>query len=478
MKTLSFEILSSLLFRRDSKSDRKEAKRLQISPIDLVVCNFYPFEQAMSSLSNSEEELVEKIDIGGPTMVRAAAKNYRGVCVLTDPDQYPAFLADYEKNKALSAWAYEMDLALKAYQTMAHYDSIIATRLGHEFHSPLPMLPALMKGPHELRYGENPQQKAWFFSDPFHSRFSSADPEEWSLGGKPLSYNNLLDADTAWRVVRDIANLTTHNKSSSNKKNAVAIVKHTTPCGQARASTALTALKLAWAGDPISAFWGHRRLFWPRGRKLCRWLAQKFIEVVVAPSYTPEAQTIFKAKKNLRLIQWPLLDFSDSGPGPLQVRSMRGGWLLQTEDGHLQAPESLQSVSRHPFPEDKRDLAYFGLIAAKHLKSNAIALVAEATETEEGDFFLIGAGTGQPNRLAALTQALEKAQKNQYETWKEAILASDAFFPFPDSIEQAAQRGIRLIVQPGGSLKDSQIIAACDAHGIAMAMTGTRHFRH
>jgi phosphoribosylaminoimidazolecarboxamide formyltransferase / IMP cyclohydrolase len=459
MKTLSFQISSALLFRRDDAGDIKQAEALKIAPIDLVICNLYPFA-AVARKSRDWAEIVENIDIGGPTMIRAAAKNYADVGVVTDPQQYGMVIRDLnETGGSLRADTRRL-LALDAFRHTAAYDSLIAARMEQEWKEEQRTIIIPARGGKELRYGENPHQKSWVHADAFLPGLAGAVP----LQGKELSYNNLLDADAAWRSCGDVAALGVTEFPAS-----VSIIKHLSPCGLAVAKTPLEALELAWAGDPVSSFGGILCFNREIGEDVAKWLANRFVEVIVAPAFTAEAKQVFAAKPNLRLLELPVYNGMEKS---LMVRSISGGWVVQQEDEGIDA--DFRPMTGRPFPMEKADLARFGVMACKHLKSNAIGIFMA---TEKG-FSMIGAGMGNPNRLVSMKQAVEKAHENGHKDLSEAVLVSDAFFPFPDNIGIAAQAGIRCIVQPGGSVKDKEVIAACNDSDIAMTFTGRRHFRH
>jgi phosphoribosylaminoimidazolecarboxamide formyltransferase/IMP cyclohydrolase len=450
MKTLSFQVSSAILFRRDNADDVKQAAELKIAPIDLVVCNLYPFEETAKK-SDDWAEIVENIDIGGPTLIRAAAKNHKHVAVVTDPAQYDLILSGKTDTATCER------LALAAFQHTARYDGMIAAKFEEKFAVEPRTLVVAPAGAVTLRYGENPHQKAWVYKDPFNPGIASAEP----LQGKELSYNNLLDADAAWRSCGDIV--------SPSFPFAVSIIKHLSPCGLALAKTQVEALEQAWAGDPVSSFGGIVAFNTEVEEATAKWLSDKFVEVIVAPAYAKPALAVFAAKKNLRLLAVP--NYTGTYKPPM-LRSISGGWVVQQED--TGADTEFKTATKAPFPADKMPLAQFGIMAGKHLKSNAISIVAE---TPKG-FCMIGAGMGNPNRVVSMHQAVEKARENGHTDLSSAVLVSDAFFPFPDNIDIAQAAGIRNIVQPGGSIKDKDVIAACDAAGIAMVMTGRRHFRH
>jgi phosphoribosylaminoimidazolecarboxamide formyltransferase/IMP cyclohydrolase len=307
----------------------------------------------------------------------------------------------------------------------------------------------------ELRYGENPHQPAWLLSHPLEEGLAHAKP----LQGKALSYNNMLDADAAYRSCFDISTV-------AGAKNAVTIIKHLNPCGAAVAKNQKEALALAWAGDPVSAFGSIICFNQTVGVEAATFLRKRFIEVVIAPDFTEEAREIFAKKKNLRLIKLEI-----KKPSQLMLRAIDGGYLVQKEDDGID--ENLETVTEKGL-QVSEDLLHFGVMVNKNLKSNAIALVGE----NDGALSLWGAGMGNPNRLISTQQAVEKALENGHKSLQTALLVSDAFFPFRDNIDAAHSAGVTQIIQPGGSIRDGEVIAACNEFGIAMAVTGRRHFRH
>ena len=459
MKTLSFQVSSALLFRRDNAGDMQEAAKLGITPIDLVVCNLYPFEE-VAKRPHGWDELVENIDIGGPTMIRAAAKNYKSVGVVTDPAQYGMVIRDLNETGGTLRAETLQKLALESFRHTARYDALVAEKMEEHWGEELKTIALSPKGATALRYGENPHQKSWVYLDPFHPGLAGAVP----LQGKELSYNNLLDADAAWRCCGDVGTL-----NAGDFPAAVSIIKHLSPCGVALAKTPLEALELAWAGDPVSSFGGILCFNQEVGADVASWLDKRFVEVIIAPAFSKDALGIFAAKKSLRLIAMAPYDGVCKTP---VVRSISGGWLVQQEDTGVDA--EFRPVTGVAFPARKNDLARFGVMACKYLKSNAIGIFHEQKE----GFSMIGAGMGNPNRLISMQQALNKARENGHPDLSEAVLVSDAFFPFPDNIGIAAKGSIRYIIQPGGSVKDKDVINACEEADISMAFTGRRHFRH
>ena len=460
MKTLSFQVASGLLFKRDSLDDLRQAEELGIVPIDLVVCNLYPFE-VVAKRGGTLEELVENIDIGGPTMVRAAAKNFTHVTVSTDPREYRELIDALVEFDGATDLALRKKLSLKAFRHTGLYDSLIASELERENNDDGKTFCLSPERASELRYGENPHQKGYVYQWPLGKGLAQAK----SIQGKALSYNNLLDADAALRSALDLHLLAKNGPF----KSVVTIIKHSNPCGAAMSKTPLDALEMAWAGDPVSSFGSIICFNDEVDREIADWLSNKFVEVVCAPSFSEEAQSIFAKKKNLRLIPLDLDELDVSG---YMVRSITGGWVVQEEDQGLD--EDYKVVTEIPFDDSKVELAKFGSVVCKHLKSNAIGLF---TKTENG-FSLVGAGMGNPNRLISVAQAIDKARENGAQDLSDTLLVSDAFFPFADNIEATSKAGIKFIVQPGGSIKDQQLIDACNNTGTAMVFTGRRHFRH
>ncbi len=460
MKTISFPFASALLFRRDNADDVATAKKMGVEPVDLVVCNLYPFQEARKR-NAPDPELVEEIDVGGPTMIRAAAKNHAHVAVATNPKQYAKLMEEIGASEGGLSLTTRKKLAVHAFQLLSSYDSAIASELAQRYLGEENTYISLDHGK-KLRYGENPHQNAVFYRDPAFSGEASIAGAD-ILQGKALSYNNILDADAALRSASDAW------IAAGASRPAVAIVKHLNPCGLATGKTALEALELAWAGDPVSAFGGILCFTTPVTKECAEWLGDKFVELVVAPSVDADALAVFNKKKNLRVLLCPP---RKPELKERMIRSVLGGVLVQDEDEGLDA--ELRSVTKIPFPKEKNALASFGIMAAKHLRSNAIALVREH---KNGNLQLVGAGMGQPNRLDSM-RALAGPRAREKGAMDDLLLISDAFFPFADGIEAAGEVGIKFVVQPGGSIRDDEVIAAADKLGMAMAFTGRRHFRH
>jgi len=447
VKTLHPRIHGGILQRRDNPADQETCRQLDLPPIDLVCVNLYPFE------SNPG---IETMDIGGPAMIRSAAKNHADVIILTDPTDYPHVLADLQAKGDLPHAARQA-LAQKAFARTAAYDTAIAAWLAGQ---PAPEVP--------LRYGENPHQTASF-------RPAAPPPAEANLAtarilhGKEMSYNNYVDADAALEAAREL-----------HAAPAAVIIKHTNPCGAATGTTLAAALAAAWEGDAVSSFGSVIAVTRPVDLATAQVLKGRFVEALIAPDFAPDALAFLQAKsKDIRLIS---LGQPLAAPLPRQlVRHINGGTLTQSAD--LGATEQWNNVTKALFPDRLRALAQFGITVCKHIKSNAILL---AWEYAPGQAAILGMGAGQPNRVDALRKlAVEKARENialrgldAAAVLADTVLVSDAFFPFPDNIEAAAAAGVRHIVAPGGSKRDADCIAACDQHGIAMIFTGCRHFRH
>lgn len=463
MKTLTFGICSGILFRRGDADDERDVKKLGILPIDCVVVNFYPFEKTAAQPGISREALIEQIDIGGPTLVRAAAKNAAFVTVLTDPAQYGAVIQELGEQGGFSQPTRER-LAAECWDRVHAYDLAVAEKLG--------------AGGFALRYGENPHQSGRLEVEghpPILWPVKDAD----RLTAQELSYNNILDVSAAYAIASDLLRL-------GGKGSGAVIVKHNNPCGVAWVPRELgtadggqkLALLKAWEGDPVSAFGGVVVLTEPLELETAQWLAERFVELVAAPELGgAPLRALLEKRKNLKALR---IDRFGEEPTQSLVRVPGGRLYQQTDVGGLEL-ETLNSVTKKAFPAEKTELARFGIAVTRALKSNAIALVRELPEVA-GAYQLVGAGQGQPNRVDALKGlALPRAQAVLAQVGGrigDTLLVSDAFFPFRDSVDAAYAGGVRWIVQPGGSRKDDESVAACDEHGVAMAFTGRRHFKH
>jgi phosphoribosylaminoimidazolecarboxamide formyltransferase/IMP cyclohydrolase len=466
VKTLHPAVFAGLLARRDKPEHLDTLKAQGLAEIDLVVCNLYPFEATIAKPGVTEAQAIETIDIGGPCMVRAAAKNYQAVSVLVDPSLYDEFLLELKNNDGQTTLEFRRELATAAFQRIADYDAEIAeyfvnhlpdtdddernAEIGwvEEFDPPFNLR-------QPLRYGENPHQEAAFYVEPDVERACVATAEQ--LHGKELSYNNILDLDAALGLAREFA------------EPAAVVVKHNNPCGAATAATLLDAFHAAWDGDPLSAFGGilafNRSVDALTAKAMAE--GERFLECVIAPEFDDEAlATLTNWKKNVRLLRTGELTARSPDEAALDYRRVDGGLLVQTRDEGHDDPATWKVVTERQPTDAERAALWFAWLACKHVKSNAITLAHGTT--------LVGVGAGQMSRVMSVEIAIRKAGAKA----KGSVLASDAFFPFPDNVELAAAAGVTAIVQPGGSVKDAASIAACNQHGIAMLFTGVRHFRH
>ncbi len=470
MKTISFQIESALLF--DREKDAAEAQALGIEPIDMVVCNLYPFERVKNQ-GVDFDTLIENIDIGGPTMVRAAAKNFKYVAVVTDPQDYPDLVQELKVNDGALSYETRFRLMRKAFNLTADYDAMIATTMD-ETAGELSVRLAFHQAK-ILRYGENSHQQAFFLRQ---RRVADSLHDLQFLHGKELSYNNIVDLYSALDAVRDFSNT------------ACAIIKHNNPCGLCEGDDQRKVFELAWAGDPVSAFGSviafNRKVELETARFLQldaeNKMERKFVEVIAAPDFAPEAIEYLKQHKNLRLVRFEPKRVAQEQ----EFKILAGSLLLQTSDKKLLEKKEIVTQQKATVDDD---LLTFGLLAVRQLKSNAIAVVRK----KDGYLQLLGMGCGQPNRVNSTRLALERSRenlKNEFngkaealetyikEQMAQAVLVSDAFFPFPDNVEIAASYGIKTIVQPGGSIRDKSVIQKCDELGLAMIFTGIRHFKH
>jgi phosphoribosylaminoimidazolecarboxamide formyltransferase / IMP cyclohydrolase len=454
VKTLHPAIYGGLLARREHAEDLAQLDAHGLSPIDLVVVNLYPFRETVARPGVTMPDALEQIDIGGPSLLRAAAKNFPAVLALCDPADYAPVVAEWREG-AVSATT-RRRLAARAFQHVAAYDTAIAAFLRGPGDLFPPTATLALSKVQDLRYGENPHQSAALYRID-GQRTATLAGSARQLQGKDLSYNNLLDADGALALVREFPTPT------------VVIVKHSNPCGVASRDDLHEAFDLALAGDPVSAFGGIVGVNRPITGEIAAVLTSIFLEVIVAPEFSPEALDILGGKKNLRLIAVPMIEPErpDTFGGRLTFRTIDGGLLVQTPDlmAHDERPPLQPQTSRHPTLHELSDLL-FAWRVARHVKSNAIVLAKDRA--------VVGIGGGQPSRVDSVKIAVQKAG------WRAegSVLASDAFFPFPDGVEEAARAGVAAVIQPGGSLNDAKVIAAAEAAGMAMVFTGQRHFRH
>lgn len=454
VKTLHPKVHGGLLARRDLPSHMAELAENKIAPIDLVAVNLYPFVQTVAKEGVTLEEALENIDIGGPTMIRAAAKNFPSVIVVVDPADYQLVVEKLRQGEL--ALEERQRLAQKAFQHVAVYDTAISQYLRRDTEDFPEEMTIALKKRYGLRYGENPHQRAAFYAEQVAGgRGDTGITWAKQLWGKELSFNNILDADAAWGVVTDFAAPT------------VAIIKHTNPCGLASHDDITEAYRRALSGDPVAAFGGIVAINRTVDPATAEELRKTFYEIIIAPGYEAEALEILKQKKDLRLLEAELPPAYGAAPeGYLDFRRVKGGFLVQSSDSLAEDSLSLKTVTkRAPTEAEIRDLR-FAWRAVKHVKSNAIVLAKDQT--------LVGMGAGQPSRIVSAQIAKEKAG----EKTKGSVLASDAMFPFPDVVELAGASGVTAIIQPGGSIRDEDSIQAADKYNIAMVFTGIRHFRH
>ncbi|OTP27066.1 bifunctional phosphoribosylaminoimidazolecarboxamide formyltransferase/IMP cyclohydrolase [Enterococcus mundtii] len=449
VKTLHPKIHGGLLGRRDSESHMAAMEKEAIQPIDIVCVNLYPFKETILKPETTEADAIENIDIGGPSMLRSAAKNHAFVTAIVDPLDYAIVLAEIQQ-EGYTTLATRRKLAAKVFRHTAAYDALIGQYLTEAVGEKEPEnLTLTYTRKQDLRYGENSHQEAAFYQAALPMSYSIASAVQ--LHGKELSFNNIRDADAALRIMREFTEPT------------VVALKHMNPCGIGSGETIFSAWEAAYAADPVSIFGGIIVLNREVDLVSAQAMTQLFLEIIIAPSYSEEALAVLKTKKNLRLLQ---VDFSNVEGNANEMVSVLGGLLIQQDDRAMEEPESWTVVTdRQPTKEEQAAMA-FAWKAVKHVKSNAI-VVANQQQT-------LGIGAGQMNRVGSVKLAIEQAGAKA-ET---AALASDAYFPMDDSVEYAAKHGIKAIIQPGGSIKDQASIDMANKYDIAMVFTGVRHFRH
>ena len=460
VKTLHPKVHGGILFQRGKAEDRKQVAEHGIGPIDLVVVNLYPFSATAAKAGVSAEELIENIDIGGPAMARSAAKNFQSVGVVTDAADYPAIARELCEKRELSLVT-RLALARKAYARTARYDGEIATELerlsanGHVSIGALEKLPErihiALERRQAMRYGENPHQAAALYVPAGRPAAGLAGAKQ--LQGKELSYNNLVDLDAAAALVSEF------------HRPAVAIIKHNNPCGAAEQESLREAYLKAYACDPVSAYGGVLAFNRVIDGATAEEVAKVFVECIVAPGYVPAALEKFASKKNLRLLEMP------GGPGAkeLAFKPIAGGMLVQEADRHELTDADLKVATERAPSDAERRAMFFGWKVAKHVKSNAIVFAREGQT--------VGVGAGQMSRVDSVKIAVIKAATAGLSL-AGSVVASDAFFPFPDGVEEAGRAGATAVIQPGGSVHDQEVIAAVNKLGMAMVFTGVRHFRH
>jgi phosphoribosylaminoimidazolecarboxamide formyltransferase/IMP cyclohydrolase len=449
VKTIHPRIAGGILAVRSNPEHMRALEEHDIPPIQMVVVNLYEFEKYATKPGVTREELIENIDIGGPTMIRAAAKNFQDVVVVVSPDQYELVTSELQNSGKVSSatcWSF----AQEAFAHTAAYDAAVSSRLAQidsEGKTSVDALPAVLSisatRTSSLRYGENPHQQAALYS--FH-RGGIAGAKQ--LHGKELSYNNLVDLDAAWQLIQEFSTP------------AAAIIKHTNPSGCAEQPQLVEAYRKALEADPISAFGGVIAFNREVDKETAQEVVRLFVEAIAAPSFSPDALAILTAKKNLRLVEVP------PGEGELVVKSISGGLLAQTADIAPLASAAISVKTSRPPTADELEALLFGWKVCKHVKSNAIVY------SRAGQ--IVSVGAGQMSRVDSVKVGAMKAVLPLAGT----VLASDAFFPFPDGIEEAAKHGITAVIQPGGSVRDDEVIAAANKLNLAMVFTGIRHFRH
>jgi len=458
VKTLNPMIHGGILARKDIPGHLEQLREHGISPFDLVVVNLYPFRQTIEKPDSSLDEALEMIDIGGPAMVRAAAKNFSSVAVVVNPERYGTVLDEITGEVGIS-FATRLALAREAFNHTCLYDSDVAaylSTLDEEGGRATDVLPdtLLLTGTkiQDLRYGENPHQRAAFYA-----ARGSSEPLITSarqLWGKELSYNNILDADATLQLILEF------------DQSACVIIKHTNPCGAALADSPAQAYRKALQTDPLSAFGGIVAFNRDVDKEAAGEISKVFTEVVIAPSYSGEALQVLKEKKNLRILEMPELTDLHPDPAIPFVRSAGGGYLAQDRDLFTLDEDALKVVSKRDPADSEMAALRFAWVLAKHVKSNAIVYAREGQ--------LVAVGAGQMSRVDSARFGAMKANL----PIEGAVLASDAFFPFRDGIDTASDAGVTAIIQPGGSVRDEEVIAAADEHGLAMVFTGIRHFKH
>ncbi|MBI5701883.1 bifunctional phosphoribosylaminoimidazolecarboxamide formyltransferase/IMP cyclohydrolase [Candidatus Saganbacteria bacterium] len=453
VKTLHPLVHGGILANRSIPEHLADMKKYGIRPIDVVACNLYPFEATIAKPKSTLSDAIENIDIGGPSMVRAAAKNFKDVAVVVDPKDYPHILKELKANEGKTTLGTRQNLALKAFNHTRLYDIAICKYLGEKFVGGEEFQESFvinLEKMQDLRYGENPHQKAAFYKEP-SGNFKGAIVNAKQLHGKELSFNNIVDLDSAWTLVNYFADC------------AVAIIKHNNPCGVAKGKTAAEAYKKAYECDTVSAFGSIIACNREVDMAFVNALGTLFAEAIIAPSFDSDALEKLREKKNLRIMECPLMG---ARYGALDYKRVTGGVLIQDMDlAQLGINEIKTATKKEPTIGQMEDL-FFAWGVAKHVKSNTIVFVKDGAT--------VGIGAGQMSRIDATEIAHKKANGRD----KGAVMASDAFFPFKDNVDLAAKIGITAIIQPGGSMRDQESIDAANENGIAMVFTGRRHFRH
>lgn len=452
VKTLHPRIHAGILARHSDPQHQQTLSEQGIPPIGLVVVNLYPFQQTVAREEVTLDQAIEQIDIGGPSMVRAAAKNFEHVAVVVDPADYPTVVAEIKASGTTSR-ELRFDLARKAFAHTAAYDSGISAWLEGRFGEPLPSTIHLsLRQEAVLRYGENPHQQAALY------RQQGLAPEGIVAAvqrhGKQLSFNNYLDLDAAWNLVKEF------------ETTACAIIKHTNPCGAALGASVREAYERALECDPVSAFGSIIACNREVDGEAAEEMGKLFVEAVVAPAYHPDALEILGRKKNIRIMEVPAPAATPNPYRNFDFKRIEGGLLVQDRDRRMLGADELKIVTRRPPAADELEELRFAWVVCKHVKSNAIVYTRERRT--------LGIGAGQMSRVDSARIAADKCRVDLAGS----VMASDAFFPFRDGLDEAAKRGIRAVIQPGGSVRDEEVIQAADEHDMAMVFTGIRHFRH
>lgn len=462
VKTLHPHVHGALLARREPEHLKQLADH-HIEPIDLVVVNLYPFRETVAKPDVHVDEAIEQIDIGGPSMIRSSAKNHAYVAVVVDPRDYPRILKDMEEHKGAISLPTRLYLAQKAFAHTAAYDAAIAEYMsglvaGGQVIEPAATRPAFahsrilpLTKQRDLRYGENPHQRAALYQEIGNQRPGVVTAQVFQ--GKELSFNNILDLDAAWNLAWEFA------------EPAAVIIKHNNPCGTALGNTPVEAYVKAYETDPVSAFGSVLAFNRTVDESLAKEIVKTFVEAIIAPDYEAAALETFQAKKNLRVLRSPM-DTAGRSMAELDYRRVNGGFLVQDRDQYFLTARDLKTVTRRAPTERETAAMLFAWKVAKHVKSNAIVYAFHDRTA--------GIGAGQMSRVDAVRLGTMKAPGSL----KGSVLASDAFFPFRDGIDEAAKAGISAVIQPGGSVRDAEVVAACEEHNIAMVFTGIRHFRH
>lgn len=443
VKTLHPKIFGGILMRRNNVNDQKQAEQNQVFPINIICVNLYPFPQVVNRTDISLEEKIENIDIGGPSLIRASAKNYEHVSVLTDPSQYSGFLTELKSGKVSEET--RKKLAFAAFSYTSYYDTLIANYFEKEFNQPKTAIRLSYKSSFDLRYGENPHQKAYLFGE-FENYFDI-------LHGKELSYNNIVDLTAGVELVNDIDDI------------ACVIIKHTNPCGAAIGKNILDAYERALTCDPISAYGGIVAFNNEVDEKTAEKLNEIFLEIVVAPSYSEKALELLRTKKNRRIVG--IKKFS--GRDDFQIISVPGGLLVQEKDNSKLDETALKLVTAKNYSANEYDDLKFAWVICKHTKSNAIIYVKDKKA--------VGVGAGQMSRVDSARIAAEKAKQFGHDL-NGSVAASDAFFPFADALLEIISHGVTAVIQPGGSVRDDEVISAANEKNISMVFTGIRNFKH